>query len=118
MLVAAGINVADCEPQDFAKISCAQGRRFPVSGGVAGAVVSLVGDKAEIKPTAINGLNKASIKLLKQYATKGSEFNMVEVMCCEGGCVAGPGCIALAKKSAIMVENYVKTAPDLKEQKD
>ena len=118
MLVASGINVADCEPQEFAKISCAQGRRFPVSGGVAGAVASLVEGKAEFKPTAINGLNKASIKLLKQYATKGSDFNMIEVMCCEGGCVAGPGCVALAKKSAIMVENYVKTAPDLKDKQD
>ncbi len=117
MLVAGGVNVADCEPEEFTKISCAQGRRFPISGGVAGAVASLVEGKAEFKPTAINGLNKASIKLLKQYAAKGCDANMVEVMCCEGGCVAGPGCIALAKKSTIMVENYVKTAPDLKDRK-
>ncbi len=115
MLVAGGINVMDCEPEEFAKISSAQSRRFPVSGGVAGAVASLVEGKADYKPTAINGLNKANIKLLKQYATKGCDFNMIEVMCCEGGCVAGPGCVALPKKSAIMVENYVKTGPNLKD---
>ena len=114
----ANINVATAEPAEFTTVSCAQGRGFPLTGGVAGAVASLVEGKAEFKPTAINGLNKASIKLLKQYATKGSDFNMIEVMCCEGGCVAGPGCVALAKKSAIMVENYVKTAPDLKDKQD
>lgn len=116
MLVAGGVNVIDCEPEDFAQISCAQGRKFPLSGGVAAAVASLVEGKAEYKPTAINGLSKASIKLLKQYAEKGCDFNMVEVMCCEGGCVAGPGCVALAKKAAVAVENYVKTGTDLKEK--
>ena len=49
MLVAGGVNVADCEPEEFTKISCAQGRRFPISGGVAGAVASLVEGKAEFK---------------------------------------------------------------------
>ena len=77
-------------------------------------MASLVEGKAEFKPTAINGLNKASIKLLKQYATKGSDFNMIEVMCCEGGCVAGPGCVALAKKSAIMVETMSRPRPTSK----
>ncbi|MDO4183979.1 MAG: monomeric [FeFe] hydrogenase [Rhodospirillales bacterium] len=117
MLVAGGVFVMDCEPQEFTKISCAQGRRFPVSGGVAGAVQSLVEGKADYRPFAINGLNKANIKLLKQYATKGCDYNMIEVMTCEGGCVAGPGCIALAKKAAIMVENYVKEGPNLKDAK-
>lgn len=117
MLVAGGINVIECEPEEFTKISHAQGRRFPVSGGVAGAVASLVEGKADLKPTAINGLTPANIKLLKQYAEKGCDFNMIEVMCCEGGCVAGPGCVALPKKSAVMVENYVKTATDLKDEK-
>jgi len=117
MFVAGGVNVIDCEPEEFTKISCAQGRKFPISGGVAGAVASLIEGKADFKPTAINGLTKANIKLLKQYAEKPCEFNMVEVMCCEGGCVAGPGCVALPKKSAIMVENYVKTGADLKDKK-
>lgn len=117
MLTASGIKVTECEAQEFSKISCAQGRKFPISGGVAGAVASLVEGNAEYKPTAINGLSKANIKLLKQYATKGCDFNMIEVMCCEGGCVAGPGCVALAKKTAVMVENYVKTAPNLKDEK-
>ncbi len=113
MLVAAGINVDECAEQPFTKISHAQGRQFPVTGGVAGAVASLVGDKFEIKPETIDGLTKENIKLLKRYAAKGCENNMLEVMCCEGGCVSGPGCIALSKKAARAVDTYAKTGEEL-----
>lgn len=113
MLVAAGINIDECAEQPFTKISHAQGRKFPVTGGVAGAVASLVGNKYEIKPETIDGLTKDNIKLLKRYAAKGCENNMLEVMCCEGGCVSGPGCIALSKKAARAVEAYAQTGEEL-----
>lgn len=113
MFVAQGINVDECPAEDFKEVSCAQGRKFPISGGVAGAVASLVEGKMEIKPELIDGLSKENIKLLKRYAAKGCDSNMIEVMCCEGGCVAGPGCIALAKKAARAVESYVAQGEDL-----
>ena len=113
MLVAAGINVDECEEQPFSKVSHVQGRQFPVTGGVAGAVASLVGDKVEIRPEKIDGLTKDNIKLLKRYAVKGGENNMLEVMCCEGGCVSGPGCIALSKKAARAVDAYAQTGEQL-----
>lgn len=117
ILAGSGINVAACEAGAFAHISSAQGRIFPVSGGVAGAVAHMIGDKADYRPEPINGLNKDALKKIKMYATKKSagEYNMVEVMCCEGGCVGGPGCVVLPKKAAIMVDAYVKTSPDLKD---
>lgn len=108
MLVAARINVDECEEVPFGKISHAQGRLFPVSGGVAGAVADMVQGKVEFRPEKIDGLSKENIKLLKRYATKGCENNMLEVMCCEGGCVSGPGCIALSKKAARAVDAYSK----------
>ena len=115
---AAQINPAALEADKFAVESSAQGRRFPISGGVASAVQFVVGDKAEYKPLKIDGLTKDSCKMLKRFAAKAPEdANMIEVMCCEGGCVAGPGCVALAKKAAVMVENYVKTAPNLRDEK-
>ncbi len=113
MLVAADINVDECEEQPFSKVSHVQGRQFPVTGGVAGAVASLVGDKVEIRPEKIDGLTKDNIKLLKRYAVKGGENNMLEVMCCEGGCVSGPGCIALSKKAARAVDAYAQTGEQL-----
>ena len=113
ILVAKKINVDECEPQDFSMVSYAQGRQFPLTGGVAGAVASLVEGKADFRPERIDGLTKENIKLLKRYATKGCENNMLEVMCCEGGCVSGPGCIALPKKAARAVGEYVAQAEKL-----
>lgn len=120
ILGGSGINVAACEASQFAKVASAQGRIFPVSGGVAGAVAHMVGDKADYRPEAINGLNKEAFRKLKMYATKNSagEFNMVEVMCCESGCVGGPGCVVMPKKAALIVDAYVKTSPDLKDLSD
>ena len=116
MLEADEIDVASSPAEDFSQVSCYQGRQFPVTGGVAGAVKSLVEGKADIRPEMIDGLTKDSLKLLKRYALKGCDNNMIEVMCCEGGCVAGPGCLAMPKKAAVAVGNYVKTGQDLKQK--
>lgn len=114
MLTAADIDVSSQEAETFTVASSAQGRRFPVSGGVAGAVAYVVGDKAEYKPERIDGLDADAIKKLKRYASVApTDFNMIEVMCCEGGCVAGPGTTCMAKKAALMVENYVKTSENI-----
>lgn len=111
---AAEINVAAQKADSFAVAASAQGRRYPVSGGVAGAVGFVVGDNAEYKPEKIDGLNKDSVKLLKRYAVKAPEnCNMLEVMCCEGGCVAGPGAAILPKRAAVLVETYAKSSADL-----
>lgn len=117
MLNASEIKVEECEAQAFTLISSsAQGRRFPLSGGVAGAVASLVEGKIDIRAETIDGLSRDNIKLMKRYATKGSECNMLEVMCCEGGCIAGPGCVALPKKAARAVETYVAQGENLKDK--
>lgn len=113
IFVASKINVEECETGEFDKLSRAQGRQFPLSGGVAGAVASLIGDKADYRPEKIDGLSKENIKLLKRYATKGCENNMLEVMCCEGGCISGPGCVALPKKATRAVEAYVAAGEQL-----
>ena len=114
IFVASQINVEECEAEEFNKLSRAQGRQFPLSGGVAGAVASLIGDKADYRPEKIDGLSKENIKLLKRYATKGCDNNMLEVMCCEGGCISGPGCIAMPNKATIQVKNYTAQGADLK----
>ena len=125
ILQAAEINVAECKPVDFTEVSYAQGRGYSVSGGVAGAVASLIEGEVNYQPIKIDGLTKESVKLLKRYGAKataggtctnpeGCPFNMIEVMCCEGGCVAGPSCVALPKKSAKAVETYTAQGADLK----
>lgn len=39
---------------------------------------------------------------------------MIEVMSCPGGCIAGPGCIAMPNKATIQVKNYTAQGEDLK----
>lgn len=117
MFVGAGIEIGDCEPVEFAKVSSAQARKYPLSGGVAAAVGHLVEGRVDYRPERIDGLSKDNIKLLKRYATKGCDCNMIEVMCCEGGCIAGPGCISLAKKATRQVEAYVEQGQNQKDMK-
>lgn len=114
VFTAANINVAACEAAEFTQVSCAQGRGFPLTGGVAGAVASLVEGKVDIRPEKIDGLSTENIKLLKRYAAKGCECNMLEVMSCPGGCIAGPGCIAMPNKATVQVKNYTAQGADLK----
>jgi iron only hydrogenase large subunit-like protein len=53
--------------------------------------------KAGLKPELVNGLTRKSLNLLKVYAKGKGTGNLVEVMACEGGCVAGPGKVCSVK---------------------
>ena len=92
LLESRGIRPEKLAPTPFLHPATERGRGFPISGGVAQALKSLIGD--EISPTLINGINKQAINLLKAYiknpGTLRENSNFVEVMSCEGGCVAGP----------------------------
>jgi [FeFe] hydrogenase (group B1/B3) len=83
------------------------GRGFPVSRGVANAVIARVPDYIKINPVLIDGLNRQNVKLLNAYAKK-CPGNMVEVMSCEGGCVNGPGVVNAPGKAKKMVEEFIK----------
>ncbi|MFI3294604.1 MAG: monomeric [FeFe] hydrogenase [Rikenellaceae bacterium] len=82
-------------------------RGYAASAGVASAVASAVGDRYEIRPVVINGINKASIRELKGYV-KSCPGNMVEVMACEGGCVNGCNVIANPKIATRQVQQLAK----------
>ncbi|MBU1044025.1 MAG: monomeric [FeFe] hydrogenase [Candidatus Omnitrophica bacterium] len=99
LFIAADIDVLDCAetPLDVeAKIS---GRRFPVVGGVAKSVKQAIGDRVQCNEVIINGVTKKELNLLKAYARGSAPGNLVEVMACEGGCIAGPGVISHPKVS-------------------
>lgn len=117
MLSAKGIDVDSLDASAFADEASTQSRRYAISGGVAQAVANLMQGRAEYRPFAINGLTKETVKNLKRYAQKGLDdnCNMLEVMCCEGGCIAGPGCIAMPKKATVILEKY---AEEGRNQKD
>ena len=84
---------AEQEPENFKPHI--EGRAFPVIGNVAAAVASFLGDPAKqehpIRPIAVNGLNPDAIKKIKTFNKVNPPGNIIEVMCCQNGCIAGPG---------------------------
>ncbi|HBG36994.1 MAG TPA: Fe-hydrogenase large subunit family protein, partial [Treponema sp.] len=69
----------------------------------------------KLKAAVINGLSKAGMKQLENYGKiNAGELpvtedtpNLIEVMSCEGGCIAGPSVIANPKVAAIQLKKYV-----------
>ncbi|MBR1775626.1 4Fe-4S binding protein [bacterium] len=92
LFVAKKIQITECEEMKYPTESSKQARNFGFSGGVADSVKAALKDENSVKPCVINGLNKESIRQLKSYAASGScegNCNLIEVMCCEGGCIGG-----------------------------
>ncbi|HOV14082.1 MAG TPA: monomeric [FeFe] hydrogenase [Spirochaetota bacterium] len=86
------------------------GREFPVTSGVSNAVkdsLSNLNSKIELKPVLVNGLNKQNVKLLNIYGSGNCPGNLVEVMSCEGGCIAGPGVITKPQNSRKKLEEFL-----------
>ncbi|HZK98047.1 MAG TPA: monomeric [FeFe] hydrogenase [Prolixibacteraceae bacterium] len=82
------IKPADCEEIDLDSIA-GEARGFAISGGVIAAINAL-DLKLDIKTLSIDGLNKKSINLLKAFSKGKASAQFIEVMACEGGCIAGP----------------------------
>jgi iron only hydrogenase large subunit-like protein len=113
LLIARNIEILDCEEAAFDQESSKQGRNFGVSGGVAEAVASIA--KGQVRPCVINGLDKTTIKLLKKMAQdrKCEEGNLVEVMCCENGCIGGNATICPPKTARTALAKFCADSPDL-----
>lgn len=95
LLIAAGIDVLECKEFETETDDSpdAEARGFAVSGGVSAAVRKLCPDDS-LKPFVVNGLDRKTLRLLRSFAIKGGcPGNFIELMACEGGCVAGPGSV-------------------------
>ena len=97
-------------------IPTSSGRNFAKSGGVLEAVKIRLKDTSILKPTVINGLNKAGMAKLKTFGMMNSGKiplkpdtpNLIEVMACEGGCISGPSVIANGPSAEAQLDKYVK----------
>lgn len=119
ILIAMGIDVDTCEEEKFAYQSSKEARDFPLTGGVARSVqAAWRGEPDAIKPTVINGLDKASIRDLKVYAKTGKcpLGNLIEVMSCPGGCIGGNAGLNSLKMALKKVTDYSTTAHSLKDE--
>ena len=123
LLVAMKIEVNNLEDTDFEVESSKEGRNFPLSGGVAQAVKSALEQKSEnveVRPCIINGLNKQSIRDLKNFAKQGQcpNGNLVEIMSCEGGCIGGNSALNAQNKAKKQITEYAdKGEPVIKKEK-
>lgn len=98
------------------------GRNFAKTGGVAESVRLRIKENTVLKPYVINGMTKPAFRQLQSWGKMVAGAvpfapdapNLVEVMCCEGGCIAGPGVILNPKLGNGLLTNYVDngSAPD------
>ncbi len=115
LFVARKIEILNCEEEKFDIESSKQGRGFGVTTGVANAVKDASKNSDCVKPTCVNGLNKDTIKQLKKWAKDGKceEGNLVEVMCCEGGCVGGNATINSVKIASKAINEFKTKSPHI-----
>ncbi|MDR1456926.1 MAG: 4Fe-4S binding protein [Puniceicoccales bacterium] len=120
MFEALDIDVTTCEGENFSTPSAREAREFGFSGGVSGAIKAVARGKLDgVKFVPINGLDRDVIKELKSYAKSGEcdKGNMIEVMCCPGGCVGGGLTICPAAQAQRQVKNYAAPAKSLADDK-
>lgn len=110
------IDVAKLDAVPGSIIPTSSGRNFAKSGGVAEAVRLRLKDDSILRLAKINGLNKSGMKMLNAYGMINSGKiptpkdcpNLIEVMACEGGCIAGPSVITNVKQAEVQLDKYVK----------
>lgn len=123
----AQIDISQAPELTFEEPASAQGRGFPITGGVADAVKTIVETTVniypsladvQVRPVLVDGLSPAGLKMLKVYATKACPGNLVEIMTCEGGCVGGAGALGNPKTATNEIKKLVAQSPRLMEMPD
>lgn len=109
--------VSECKNTEFKNHASREGREYAISGGVEKAVKALVEDKFNLQAHHINGINKQSIAELKKYTQKRECEcgNLIEVMACEGGCIAGNATINSLRNAINQIKTYGDNSQSIKE---
>lgn len=112
ILVAANIDVLECEDALPDQTASSTGRRFAVSGGVAAAVVRAAAEKGvKAEEKLFNGLDKKAFATLRSVDKIIKNTTFIEVMTCEGGCMHGPGVISNPVVARRFLEKMLKEQP-------
>ncbi len=117
LFIAKSIDVAKATPAPGKDTPTPEGRNFAKSGGVAMAVRSFLKDASILKETVIDGLDKAGMKRLADFGKMNAGKlplaadapNLVEVMACQGGCIAGPSVITNPKVALSLLTKYAES---------
>ncbi len=116
LFIAKEIDVVAMENKITDEAPTATGRNFAVSGGVAQAVAARLKKPEIARPFIIDGLDKPGMKKLAEFGkVQSGEMNppadypnLIEVMACQGGCIAGPSVITNPKVAGIQLKKYVE----------
>jgi iron only hydrogenase large subunit-like protein len=116
LFVAKEIDVAKAAPAPGNKLPTSTGRNFAISGGVAQAVKARLKDPSMLKEMVIDGLDKEGMKRLAEFGKintgkapyTDSTPNLIEVMTCQGGCIAGPSVITNPKVALAQLAKYAE----------
>lgn len=113
--IAKKVEAAVCDETEFKTEASRESRKYALSGGVASAVNAITDEKFQLKAHHINGLDKKTIKELKGYAKscECSLGNLIEVMACEGGCIAGNATINALKTAHKQISAYGETSKSI-----
>ena len=116
LFVAKHIEAAKAQALPGKKTPTATGRNFAKSGGVAAAVRARLADPSIMREAVIDGLDKEGMKRLAAFGKIQSGEtpctpetpNLVEVMTCQGGCIAGPSVITNPKVALKLLDKYAE----------
>ncbi|HON56461.1 MAG TPA: monomeric [FeFe] hydrogenase, partial [bacterium] len=110
LFAAKKIDVASLTPAELANSATAKGRMFAIANGVTTAISNTIKQNTDLNFSAklIDGINKENLKILKAANFGKYDFDFIEGMCCEGGCIAGPGVIAKPSISKKLLDELLK----------
>jgi iron only hydrogenase large subunit-like protein len=81
-------------------------RRFSCSGGVSEMVKSHLETQENLHNASISGFSKENMRLIKSFAKGKTEYNFLEVMACENGCINGCNTIAKSNIARKQLKKY------------
>ena len=110
MISGKGIDLENCPETKFDRKATTEGLKFGITGGVTATVKKAAGKHADmIKEEIIAGIDRKTSFKLKAYAKMGkAQGNLVEVMCCSGGCVGGCATLKTIKEAREQEEAYAQ----------
>ena len=115
LLQARKIDPKTCEEAVLRSDISADGRYYGVTGGVAQAVENALAGKLNIKKMTLNGLDKKAMLMLNAYAQgKAGDFQLLEVMSCQGGCIGGPCTVKKQAQVIGEIKKFAQASPKYK----
>lgn len=114
IFIARDIEVSQLEvDRDVIDYGSRTGRAYAYAGGVANAVlqrISEVDPSRDVQVESVEGLHEC-VKLMRVAKTGRKDGMLLEGMACLGGCIGGPGTLALPNRAKRSVEAFALESP-------